>query len=248
MKPSSATLAPHPLLTAYYPSNDAKRSFLRGLFDHTASDYDRIERLMALGTGSWYRRQAFLRAGLTAGQRVLDVAVGTGLTAREAAVLAGGASHVIGLDPSAGMLAHAVRQLGIRGVQGAGEQIPLADGAFDFVSMGYALRHLSDLAVTFREFRRVLRTGGRLCILEITRPRGRLAMLLLKCYMKGLVPCLTRIVAGQRDTQRLWRYYWETIDVCIAPEKVMQALIDAGFQNVRRHVELGIFSEYTANA
>ena len=64
--------------------------------------------------------------------------------------------------------------------------------------------------------------------------------------MRGVVPLLARFVARQRDTAHLWRYYWDTIEACIPPERVLEALRAAGFTDVKRHVELGIFSEYTA--
>lgn len=240
-----APLPPHPPLQAYY--HGSKRSFVRRIFDEGASDYDRIERIMALGTGSWYRRRALARAGLSSGMKVLDVAIGTGLVAREAIALTGSERNVIGLDPSTGMLAEARRNLTVRVIQATGEHLPLAGGSFDFISMGYALRHLSDLAGALREFRRVLRPGGRLCILELTRPPGRVAMSLLRGYMRYLIPRLSRLKGGQADAL-LWRYYWDTIEACVPPECVLGALAEAGFQQVGRHVELKIFSEYTASA
>src|SRR5579863_1504138 len=81
--------APHPPLKDYYAHGADKDDWLRRLFDQTAGDYDRIERAMAFGSGSWYRRRALARAGLEPGMRVLDVGTGTGLTAREAARLVG---------------------------------------------------------------------------------------------------------------------------------------------------------------
>ena len=60
------------------------------------------------------------------------------------------------------------------------------------------------------------------------------------------MPVIARVVAGQRDTAKLWRYYWDTIEACIPPESVLAALSAAGFEDVKRHVELGIFSEYSA--
>ena len=239
-------LPPHPDLAKYYDPHDGKRAFVNKIFDETAADYDRIERLIGLGSGSWYRRCALARAGLAHGQLVLDVAVGTGMVAREACALTGSAQRVIGLDPSRGMLQHAADALGIRPVIGTGERLPIATGAIDFLSMGYALRHLSDLATTFAEFHRVLRPGGRLCILEITKPNGRLATLLLKFYMRTIVPGLARLIARRRSTAHLWAYYWDTIAACVPPATVQSALETAGFTNVKRRVELGIFTEYNA--
>jgi demethylmenaquinone methyltransferase/2-methoxy-6-polyprenyl-1,4-benzoquinol methylase len=102
---------PHATLAAYYGSAEKRRRFVRDLFNSTAPDYDRVERLLAFGSGSWYRRHALRRAGLRPGMRVLDVAMGTGLVAREAMTLAGGPDRVIGLDPSIGMVTEARRRL-----------------------------------------------------------------------------------------------------------------------------------------
>ena len=240
------TLAPHPDLPQYYDVRRGKTPFVRKIFDHTAGDYDRVERMMALGSGSWYRRQALKRAGLEPGMRVLDVAIGTGLVAREEVDIVGDAKLVLGVDPSAGMTAEARKTLPIDIALGIAEQLPVASDTFDFLSMGYALRHLSDLSAAFREFHRVLKPGGRLCILEITRPRTRLRAAMMKAYMRFVVPALTRLTTGHADTQRLWQYYWDTIEHCVPAQRIMAALSDAGFVKVERHLELGIFSEYTA--
>jgi demethylmenaquinone methyltransferase/2-methoxy-6-polyprenyl-1,4-benzoquinol methylase len=238
-------LAPHTPLPAYYRDEDEHTAYLRRMFDDTAPDYDRIERVLALGTGRRYRRQALHRAGLRAGDHVLDVGTGTGLVAREALAVIGQTGQLVGVDPSPGMLAQA-RLKGVELLVGRAEALPRPDASASFLSMGYALRHLSDLAAAFVEFRRVLEPGGRLLLLEISRPRGRFAQGLLKAYMRALVPLAARLVARRGSTPELWRYYWDTIDACVAPEAILQALRDAGFTDVRRHVELGVFSEYTA--
>jgi demethylmenaquinone methyltransferase/2-methoxy-6-polyprenyl-1,4-benzoquinol methylase len=244
--PAKSALQPHPTLSAYYNHETAKPEFLRGIFDVTAPDYEYVEKLLSFGSGSWYRRQALQRAGLSAGMSVLDVATGTGLVAREATTLAGRPNLVIGLDPSAGMIKRAVASLGFRAIIGIAEQIPFADSQFDFLSMGYALRHLSDLRPAFSEFFRVLRPGGRLCLLEITAPRGRVRRFMLRTYMRHIIPLMTLVTTGRAVSQTLWQYYWETIDACLPPESIKDALGQAGFTDVRREVSLGIFSEYTA--
>jgi len=242
-----APQVPHSPLRAYYPREEERREWVRGLFDRTAGDYERMERLMALGSGSWYRRRALQRAGLQTGMSVVDVGVGTGLVAREAARIAGDSKLVLGVDPSSGMIANAKVPAGVRLAAGAAESIPAADGSADFISMGYALRHVSDLPTAFREFHRVLKPGGRLCLLEITSPRGVFGRVLLKAYMRGVVPVLAHLVARDRSVPKLMRYYWDTIEACVPPASILDALAAAGFVNVIRYVEHGMFSEYRAS-
>ncbi len=238
--------APHAPLTDYYRNEEERRGWVGRMFDSTAADYDRIETLLGFGSGSWYRNQALLRAGLKPGMRVIDVGMGTGLVAKQAAAIIGDPTGVTGVDPSPGMLKNAQVPAGVNVVEGRAEQIPFPDNSFDFLSMGYALRHISDLSLAFAEFHRVLKPGGRLCVLEITCPESALRKMLLKAYLRGVVPALAKIALRNRDTSVLWRYYWDTIEACAKPASVMRTLEDAGFVDVDRHVELGIFSEYRA--
>ncbi len=237
-------LKPHPTLDRYYGRSDDRPQFVRRLFDAAASDYDRIERPMALGSGRWYRREALKRAGLAPGMRVLDVAIGTGLVAREALRLSG-EGCVVGLDPSVGMLLEARRQLRVGGILGLGEQLPLTDGSFDLVSMGYGLRHLGDLTAAFREFLRVLRPGGTVCLLELTRPPNRMAAGMVRFYLRRVVPVLARLRTRSADAELMMRYFWDTIENCVPPDSILRALDAAGFADVQRVVAIGLFSEYS---
>ena len=239
-----ASLMPHPPLADYYATVENRRGFVRDIFNNTAADYDRIERVMAFGSGPWYRRRTLVRAGLQPGMRVLDVAMGTGLVAREAMVLVGPSGQVIGLDPSIGMVREAKRTLALPVILGRGESLPLPAQTFDFLSMGYALRHVNDIDAAVREYFRVLKPGGRVCLLEITRPHSRIALFALRVYMRGLVPLLARVLTRHSETVRLMEYYWDTIAACVPPEMILAALTHAGFEQVQRHTELGIFSEY----
>ncbi len=244
---SNIVHAPHPPLTEYYGREEDRRDWVGEQFDKTASDYDRIECILGLGTGSSYRRKTLELAGLKPGMKVLDVGMGTGLVAKQAALILGDASKVTGVDPSAGMIRNAKLPVGVIVVEGRAEQIPLPDAGYDFLSMGYALRHVSDMSVAFAEYYRVLKVGGKVCILEITLPKGKIATILLKGYCKYIVPTLAKLVAKNKDTTQLWRYYWDTIEACVSPEKVMSTLESAGFVNVRRNVALGIFTTYLAD-
>jgi demethylmenaquinone methyltransferase / 2-methoxy-6-polyprenyl-1,4-benzoquinol methylase len=237
---------PHHPLPRYYAGPTERRLWLRDLFSRTAVDYDRIERAMAFGSGAWYRRRALREAGLGPGMTVVDVGVGTGLVACEAARIVGDPTQVTGVDPSPGMVAQARVPAGVRLLEGTAERLPLADASADFISMGFALRHVDDLGATFAEFRRVLRAGGRLCVLEITRPESALARALLKAYMRGVVPWVAGRVARHHDTPELMRYYWDTIEACVPPATVLQLLRATGFVAVERQVDLGIFSAFRA--
>jgi len=244
-----ATLPPHRPLPAYYSGEVERRRFLTRIFDDTAVDYERIESVLALGSGAWYRRQALLRAGLKPGMKVLDVGCGTGLLAREALAVIGPDGALTGIDPSPGMLAEGRSALPAAAfIEGRAERLPVPDAQADFLSLGYALRHIDDVQVAFADFRRALRPGGRLLLLEITRPEGWLGRFLLKLYMRLFVPLVARMLARREGTPRLFRYYWDTIEACIKPPEVLAALERAGFTEVQRHVVLGIFSEYTATA
>jgi demethylmenaquinone methyltransferase / 2-methoxy-6-polyprenyl-1,4-benzoquinol methylase len=246
IEPVAVVHAPHKPLTDYYKTEQDRQAYLRKIFDETAPDYDRIESLLAWGTGARYRRDALVRAGLKPGMKVLDVGVGTGLVAAQACMLTGDAALVTGVDPSPGMMAASKLPKTMALVEGRAESLPFPDNHFDFLCMGYALRHISDLSVAFAEFQRVLKPGGRVCVLEITQAKGPVGRWLLKTYMRGVIPLLTRFVAGQKKTTTMWRYYWDTIEACVPPQQVMATLSSVGLAQVERHLELGIFSEYHA--
>ena len=243
---TTAVHAPHIPLTDYYQTEQDRQAYLRQIFDDTAVDYDRIEAMLAWGTGPRYRREALIRAGLKTGMQVLDVGVGTGLVAAQACILTGDPTLVTGVDPSPGMMAASKLPKSMVLLEGRAESLPFPDNHFDFLSMGYALRHIGDLSVAFVEFERVLKPGGRLCILEITKPQNRFGQWLLKNYMRGVIPLLTRFISKQKNTTTMWRYFWDSIEACVPPEQVLATLNAAGLTQVKRHLELGIFSEYQA--
>lgn len=239
---------PHAPLPDYYRQDDpaAREHFLRQTFDDTAVDYNRLEWILGLGTGSGYRHAALRRAGLCPGMQVVDVGMGTGLVSRQILKITGEPDRLVGVDPSPGMMEQARSRLPVACRLGRAEDIPVPDASADFVVMGYALRHIADFAAAAAEFRRVLKPGGRLLILEITRAESAWGNTLLKAYMRGVVPLMARVVARSRTTPLLWRYYWDTIEACVPPADVMRTLAAHGLLEVDRHVELGIFSEYTA--
>ncbi|HEX2059677.1 MAG TPA: class I SAM-dependent methyltransferase [Thermoanaerobaculia bacterium] len=237
-------IPPHPPLTDYYGDPERREEFVRDIFDETAPWYDWSIRFMSFGSGDWYRREALKRAGLERGMRLLDLASGTGVVARAAAELTGEPRAIVGMDPSIGMLRSGVTRS--PKVQAPAEALPFASQSFDRISIGFALRHFADLGVVFSECHRVLRPGGKLLILEITAPESRLARAFLGAYMGRLAPAVIRVRTGSAKTAQLFRYYWETTRDCVRPEVIMDAMREAGFEEVTRTRSMGIFSEYSA--
>jgi demethylmenaquinone methyltransferase/2-methoxy-6-polyprenyl-1,4-benzoquinol methylase len=174
--------------------------------------------------------------------RVLDVGLGTGLLAREAARIVRDPARVVGIDPSIGMLKTAHVPQGGHLIIGCVEQLPLATGTFDFVSMRYVLRYLPGMAGVFAEIHRVLKPGGRTCILEISRPRNALVRAAWAAHIRGVLPVLARLLARDREAPRLVRCLRDTINGSPKPGAVVRALYDCGFAGVEPQLDLGIFS------
>jgi demethylmenaquinone methyltransferase / 2-methoxy-6-polyprenyl-1,4-benzoquinol methylase len=238
--------SPHPVLTDYYRRDEDRRSFVITLFDATAGRYDRLCGIMSLGSGLWYRRRVLERLGLRPGMRLLDVATGTGQVARAAISILGDPRAVVGLDPSAGMLREARKTVAAPLTQGQVEELPFESARFDVLTIGYALRHATDLDVAFRECWRVLKPGGQILVLEISRPPSRLQRQLVRLYLTRVLPLLMALTTRNRNLGRLARYYWDTIATCVPPEVITDSLRRSGFVDVHHHVVGGLLSEYTA--
>jgi demethylmenaquinone methyltransferase / 2-methoxy-6-polyprenyl-1,4-benzoquinol methylase len=238
----STARAPHPVLSRYYTRADERPSFVLDLFDGAAGYYDRLCGVMSFGSGQWYRGWVLRRAGLRPGMTLLDVATGTGLVARAAAEIVRDPRAVVGIDPSGGMLREARKALAGPLVQGRIEALPFRDAVFDFVSIGYALRHAADLGVAFAECLRVLKPGGRLVVLEISRPPSRVMQSAIRFYLTRALPFVMRTA----HARLLMQYYWETIDTCVPPETIVDMLQRSGFVHVSRKAWAGLQSEYLA--
>jgi demethylmenaquinone methyltransferase/2-methoxy-6-polyprenyl-1,4-benzoquinol methylase len=233
-------------LKRWYGEPGTRAEFVTGLFDRTARHYDLVCKAMAFGTGQMHRRRALRWAGFRAGMRLLDLATGTGLVAQAALELGASPAQVVGCDPSLGMLAENKKRRSIGLVRGGGEALPFADASFDFVSIGYALRHVPDLAELFSGIARVLRPGGRLLVLEITKPRSRLGTALCRLYLRRIVPLWAWIASGDREAALLMQYYWDTIEACVPPQTVLGAMEEAGLREPTRRISGGILSDYVA--
>jgi demethylmenaquinone methyltransferase/2-methoxy-6-polyprenyl-1,4-benzoquinol methylase len=242
--PERDTLPPHATLTSYYDRDPARSRYVYDLFKRTAHHYDTIEKIFGNG-GLAYRRYSLRINGLRPGMTVLDVATGTGAVARGAAKEVGPSGRVFGVDPNDGMLAQASRSFHGPLTRGVAQQLPFKSNTFDFVTMGIALRHVSDLKATFSEYYRVLKPGGRIWILEGHVATSRFGRTLTRWTWAKLIPALTLLVTRSRDAKLLMDYYWDTVDQCVAPDEIVAAIAGAGFEHARMRVTLpGAFCEY----
>lgn len=239
-------LSPHRPLSEFYTAPAERQDFINELFDEAAPDYDWVCGMMSFGRDQVYRREALQRAGLGRGMRLLDVATGTGLMIKAALELGVAPEAVIGVDPSEGMLAENRQRNPVTLRTGKGESLPCENASFDFVCMGYALRHVEDLGKLFAEFKRVLRPDGKVLILEITKPTHAVALPLIRFYMQQLVPRIGWLRRRNKSTLKLMQYYWATIAECVPPSVIIEALTAGGFKNVERTVRNGVLSEYQA--
>ena len=234
-----------PRLRPYFQSEAERRELTQTMFNEAAGGYDNAESLTALGSGTWYRRDVLRRNGLSAGMTLVDVAAGTGLVTVAGVELVGPSGRVIAVDPSPGMLAELRKKVAVEAIEAFAEAIPLPDAQADFVSMGYALRHVNHLDQVLSEYLRLLKPGGKVCIMEISRPQGRWLRGLLRFHISVLVPLMARLSGRHADVQKLWAYYGDTIEAAIDPDTILDALKRAGFAQVGCSVSLGIFREYT---
>jgi demethylmenaquinone methyltransferase/2-methoxy-6-polyprenyl-1,4-benzoquinol methylase len=195
------------------------------MFDRIAPVYDAMNRVMTAGLDRRWRR-ATIRAVVQSDNDVLDVACGTGDLAAEAA-RAGG--RVTGLDFSPEMLVRARRkEPSVEWVQGDMLALPFADASFDAATCGFGVRNASDLDLALRELARVLRPGGRVGILEITRPRGLLRFF-FAFWFDRVVPMLGRVLPGGEA----YTYLPASVRRFPAADELVTVLERAGFRDVR---------------
>jgi demethylmenaquinone methyltransferase/2-methoxy-6-polyprenyl-1,4-benzoquinol methylase len=197
---------------------------VREMFDRISPVYDGMNRAMTLGLDRRWRRMA-AQAVVRPGNRVLDACCGTGDLAL-ACERSGGI--VTGLDFSEDMLRRASRKSAtIDWRLGDALALPFPDGCFDAVTVGFGVRNLDDLGAGFHELHRVLRPGGRLACLEITRPSGALKPL-FRAWFDGVVPFAGRVLPGGRA----YTYLPASVRLFPGPRELAVLLEEAGFGEV----------------
>jgi demethylmenaquinone methyltransferase / 2-methoxy-6-polyprenyl-1,4-benzoquinol methylase len=204
---------------------------VRTMFDRIAPVYDAMNRTMTAGLDRRWRRLT-AEAVVRPDDRVLDACCGTGDLAVAAARARG---RVTGLDFSERMLERARRKAPeLEWVRGDLLALPFPDGSFDAATVGFGVRNVENLDQALNELRRVLRPGGRLGILEITRPSGPLA-LFYRFWFDGVVPLIGKLLPGGSA----YTYLPASVRRFPGPEELAGVMRTAGFDDVRYRLLAG---------
>lgn len=218
---------------------EEKAERVRGVFDSVASKYDIMNDLMSGGVHRLWKKFTLSRTALKPGNQALDVAGGTGDLAKGMSDQVGPGGHVILSDINASMLAEGRRRLIDQGyinnvevVQANAEQLPFDDQQFHCVTIGFGLRNVTDKDAALREMHRVLKPGGRLLVLEFSKPVLPGLNRIYDAYSFTLLPKLGEWVAGDADS---YRYLAESIRKFPDQASLRQMMLDAGFDEVSYH-------------
>lgn len=229
----------------------SKTDQVRRMFDHIAPAYDRLNRYMSLGLDGGWRRRAVAEVAAAAPRHIVDIACGTGDFAISLARAIGGA-RVTGVDLSEGMVEVGRRKVATAGLAGridlrTGDCLDgggIVPGSADAVTVAFGVRNFADLAAGYRAMLRMLRPGGRLCVLELARPASPLVRPGYDLYTRALIPLMGRIISG--DT-RAYSYLPESIAAVPRGEQMLDIMRRAGFTGARyTDLTLGVCCIYTA--
>jgi len=215
-----------------------KTRHVRQVFDSVADNYDLMNDLMSFGIHRLWKRFAINMAALRRGQQVLDLASGTGDLARLMAPLVGPTGHIVLADINAAMLENGRRRLLDRGISGNvtfalanAEALPFADNRFDLATMAFGLRNVTDKQRALDSLFRVLKPGGRLLLLEFSRPVAALKPA-YDFYSFKLLPKLGQLIANDADS---YRYLAESIRMHPDQQTLQGMLEQAGFERCDYH-------------
>ena len=210
---------------------------IAGMFDAIAPRYDFLNHLLSAGIDTRWRRRAIASLQLRGRERVLDLCTGTGDLAIAAVCARPGAARVVGVDFAAAML-HVGREklmrqrLGPRValVRGDATRIPAADQSVDAITIAFGIRNVEQVAVACAEMYRVMKTGGRLAILEFAVPTAPGLSAVYLWYLRHLLPRIGRAISRHNAA---YGYLPASIGAFTAPEEFVKLLRQAGFVDVQ---------------
>jgi len=207
---------------------------VREVFDSVADRYDLMNDLMSFGIHRLWKRRAIELSGARRGHRVLDLASGTGDLAEPFAAIVGAEGLVVVTDINATMLRRGRQRMldagivgNVRYVQVDAEALPFPDASFDCISIGFGLRNVTDKERALRAMHGVLRPGGRLLVLEFSKPVVRPLQVAYDAYSFGILPRLGALVARDAGS---YRYLAESIRMHPDQETLKKMMEDAGFE------------------
>ncbi len=209
------------------------------VFHSVAARYDLMNDLMSGGIHRLWKRFTIELSGVRPGHRVLDIAGGTGDLALKFSKLVGREGKVILADINASMLAvgrdrliDAGKLANLDFVQADAQYLPFADNSFDCITIAFGLRNVTDKDQALRSMFRVLKPGGRLLVLEFSKPRNPLLNKIYDDYSFQVLPRLGKLITNDADS---YRYLAESIRMHPNQETLKDMLADAGFQQASYH-------------
>lgn len=207
-----------------------------GMFDATAKRYDLLNSLLSGGNDKLWRIHMQRAVRPKAGERILDVAAGTGASA---APMAKAGALVTALDLSQGMIEEGrKRHPDIEFVHGTAEELPFDDDTFDAVTISFGLRNVQQPRAALSEFYRVLKPGGRVVICEFSQPPVNVVRRSYELYLRTLLPGMARAASSNPDS---YRYLVESIQAWPEQEVLSQWIRTAGFTRVaHRNLTMGV--------
>lgn len=209
-----------------------RAAYVQNMFDRIAAKYNLMNRLMTFGQDLRWRRFVIQQARLKPGERLLDLATGTGDIAFEA-LKQTPTAHVIGGDFSLGMMVVGQHQPMGERVQWSGADalnLPFPDDSFDAVTAGYLMRNVIDIPRAFAEQKRILKPGGRLVILDTSPPPDNLLKPFILIHLKYIIPILGRLISGNADA---YEYLPESTQQFKTPDELAALMREAGFREVQ---------------
>ena len=227
-----------------------KAGLVREVFDSVAERYDLMNDLMSLGVHRLWKREFAADSGIGSGDRVLDLAGGTGDISILLSRRVGAKGRVVLSDINEAMLAVGRQRLEDQGIVGNvsysianAERLPFGDGEFDAVTIAFGLRNVTDKDAALREMCRVLRPGGKALILEFSQVKPEPLKAVYDTWSFGMLPRLGKIIADDEDS---YRYLAESIRRHPPQEELARMMEEAGFEAVRyRNLTGGIVAIHT---
>ncbi len=213
---------------------EEKVNLVRGVFDSVADQYDLMNDLMSLGIHRIWKRVAVQLSNVREGERVLDLAGGTGDLTTLFTKRVGRQGEVVLADINASMLRNGRDRLIDRGLVGNiryaqvnAEKLPFSDNSFDCVCIGFGLRNVTDKDAALRSMLRVLKPGGRLIVLEFSHPTDRLTEKVYDFYSYNILPKMGELIARDGDS---YRYLAESIRMHPKQAELKRMMEKAGFE------------------